>query len=95
MIQLCEQTLDSAEKNFPSADVDECLASSEVSKRLQFRLWRYSLIVKSYFRMGRLEEGLASLEKKGEQLSTTDRLLTTFTLKTVLLAFLCHSRALR
>lgn len=76
MIQLCEQTLDSAEKNFPSVDADESLAgsdSSEFSKRLQFRLWRCSFILKSYFHMGRLEEGLASLEKFGEQLSTANR----------------------
>ncbi|XP_031401353.1 uncharacterized protein LOC116211218 isoform X2 [Punica granatum] len=76
VIQLCEQTLDSAEKNSPSVYPNESLADSDVSefsKGLQFRLWRCSLILKSYFHMGRLEEGLASLEKQGQQFSIANR----------------------
>ncbi|KAL4571734.1 hypothetical protein LXL04_018499 [Taraxacum kok-saghyz] len=46
VIQLCEQTLDSSEKNF-----------STVS------LWRWNLMSKSYFHLGRLEMALDLIEK--------------------------------
>ncbi|KAK4773571.1 hypothetical protein SAY87_028590 [Trapa incisa] len=72
VIQLCEQTLDSAKKNSLSVDAEESFEGSESSERLQFKLWHCSFILKSYFHMGRLEEGLASLEKQGEQLSTAN-----------------------
>lgn len=74
MIQLCEQTLDSAEKN--SLDINDQLADLdglEYSNRLYFRIWRCRLMFKSYFQLGRLEEGLASLERQEELVSTMNR----------------------
>ncbi|XP_031272500.1 uncharacterized protein LOC116130971 [Pistacia vera] len=65
VIQLCEQTFDSAEKNSPTFNADSQLANLdrfEPSK--DFRLWRCRLIFKSYFNLGRLEEAVASLEKQ-------------------------------
>lgn len=73
MIELCEQTLGSAEKNNPSIDTNyQALSSdgSELSKYFYFRLWRCRVIFKSYFHLGKLEEGLASLKKQDEKVST-------------------------
>lgn len=69
MIQLCEQTLGSAEKNSPTLGSDGHLANldgSGLSKDSSFRLWRVRLIFKSYFYLGRLEDALTLLEKQKE-----------------------------
>ncbi|XP_065867411.1 uncharacterized protein [Euphorbia lathyris] len=67
VIQLCEQTFDSAIKNslplnsdYESADMD----SAELTVNCSFCLWRCCLTLKSYFYLGRLEEAIGSLEKK-------------------------------
>ncbi|XP_039065794.1 uncharacterized protein LOC120211279 [Hibiscus syriacus] len=76
VIQLCEQTFDSAEKNSSSLDVIGQPAnpdSSGFSKDPTFRTWRCHLIFKSYFHLGKLEEAIAFLEKQEEFLSTTNR----------------------
>lgn len=76
VIELCEQTLGLSEKNSLPIDVHDMSANldgSTISKYFYFRLWRCSVILKSYFHLGRLEEGLASLEKQDEMLSTTYR----------------------
>ncbi|KAK8645361.1 hypothetical protein V6N13_119195 [Hibiscus sabdariffa] len=76
VIQLCDQTFDSAEKNSPSLDVNGKLAvsdSSSFSKDPTFRIWRCHLIFKSYFHLGKLEEAIAFLEKQEELQSTTNR----------------------
>ncbi|XP_048139232.1 uncharacterized protein LOC115735457 isoform X1 [Rhodamnia argentea] len=74
VIQLSEQTLDSAKKN--SLDINDLLADQdglEYSNRIYFRIWRCRLMFKSYFQLGRLEEGLASLERQEELISATNR----------------------
>lgn len=66
MIQLCDRTLDSAEKNSPpvaSNDQETTLNGSEILKNFYFRLWRCRLIFQACFHLGRLEEGLALLEQ--------------------------------
>lgn len=76
VIELCEQTLGSAEKNSPPMDVHDISANldgSTFSKYIYFRLWRCRVSFKSYFHLGRLEEGLASLEKQDEILSMAYR----------------------
>ncbi|XP_048446313.1 dnaJ homolog subfamily C member 7 isoform X2 [Pyrus x bretschneideri] len=76
VIELCEQTLSSAEKNTLPADTnDQVLSadSSELSKYFYFRLWRCRMIFKSYFYLGKLEEGLATLDKYEEMMSTSYR----------------------
>ncbi|XP_076890050.1 uncharacterized protein LOC143541009 [Bidens hawaiensis] len=47
VVQMCEQTLDSAEKNFATGS----------------KLWRWNLMSKSYFHRGRLEMALEFIEK--------------------------------
>ncbi|KAF5203662.1 Tpr repeat-containing thioredoxin ttl4 [Thalictrum thalictroides] len=59
VIQLCEQSLDSAEKNSPSVIAN----GTESLKNCPARLWRWHLMAKSYFYMGRLEEALGFIEK--------------------------------
>ena len=69
VIQFCEHTVDSAEKNSPSEDIvsqTSNLDSSEISKKLYFRIWRCRLTLKCYFLLGKLEEGLASLMQEEE-----------------------------
>ncbi|XP_050138721.1 TPR repeat-containing thioredoxin TTL2 isoform X14 [Malus sylvestris] len=75
-IELCEQTLSSAEKNNLPADINDQVVSvdsSELSKYFYFRLWRCRMIFKSYFYLGKLEEGLATLDKYEEKMSTSYR----------------------
>ncbi|GMP87839.1 hypothetical protein CsSME_00040052 [Camellia sinensis var. sinensis] len=76
MIQLCEQTLGSAEMNcFAVVSADghiTNLDSSDVRKPPSFRLWRWRLIIQSYFYLGRLEEALEFLKKQEESVSTTE-----------------------
>ncbi|EOY32761.1 hypothetical protein QUC31_019276 [Theobroma cacao] len=77
VIQLCEQTFDSAEKNSLSFNINGQLANldgSGLSKDSTFRSWRCCLIFKSYFHLGKLEEAIASLEKQEELQSATDSL---------------------
>ncbi|XVE59961.1 hypothetical protein DITRI_Ditri05aG0088300 [Diplodiscus trichospermus] len=76
VIQLCEQTFDSAEKNSFSSDINGQLAnpdSSGFSKDSTFRIWRCRVIFRSYFYLGKLEEAIALLEKQEELQSATDR----------------------
>ncbi|KAH7560676.1 hypothetical protein JRO89_XS10G0069400 [Xanthoceras sorbifolium] len=70
VIQLCDQTMDSAAKNSPTVDADGQLTyldGVEPSTDFTFRLWRSCLIFKSYFNLGKLEEAVASLEKQDKQ----------------------------
>ncbi|XP_043725168.1 uncharacterized protein LOC122671794 isoform X2 [Telopea speciosissima] len=73
VIQLCEITLDSAERN-SVAGSSGCqlvkMDSSKSNKDSAERLWRVYLISKSYFYLGKLEEALDLLEKH-EILRTT------------------------
>ncbi|XP_059625039.1 uncharacterized protein LOC132268238 isoform X2 [Cornus florida] len=69
VIQLCEQTLRSVEIDSPASGADGHLAhldGSDSQENSSFRLWRWRLIVKSYFHLGRLEDALAFLEKQVE-----------------------------
>lgn len=52
-IEVCEQSLCFAEKNYISGN-ESCLL---------VKLWRWCLISKSYFHLGRLEAALALLDK--------------------------------
>ncbi|XP_054818027.1 uncharacterized protein LOC129317698 isoform X2 [Prosopis cineraria] len=73
VIQLCDQTLGSAEKNFCSLDADGeviNLDNSKLSKCFYFRLWRCSMKIKSYCHLGKLEEGLCSLEEQEKMVSS-------------------------
>ena len=71
VIQLCHETFSSAEKNV------DCqitfLDISEFSKVFSFRLWRCSMMLKAYFHLGKLEEGLSLLEQQEEKVSATNK----------------------
>ncbi|KAL5719857.1 hypothetical protein ACHQM5_012590 [Ranunculus cassubicifolius] len=58
IIQLCEQSLDSATMNSP-ATAD----GSEKSKNCPTGLWMWNLMAKSYFHLGMFDEFLSCLEK--------------------------------
>ncbi|KAJ4979280.1 hypothetical protein NE237_010060 [Protea cynaroides] len=67
VIQLCERTLDSAERNSVTASFGCPLEKKDISKGNKDcaeRLWRAHLISKSYFYLGKLEEALDLLEKE-------------------------------
>ncbi|KAF6152955.1 hypothetical protein GIB67_039662 [Kingdonia uniflora] len=59
VVQLCEQSLESAENNSAADRYDD----SESVKNYPARLWRWCLMSKSYFYLGRLEEAIEWLEK--------------------------------
>uniref|UniRef100_A0A803KMA5 J domain-containing protein n=1 Tax=Chenopodium quinoa TaxID=63459 RepID=A0A803KMA5_CHEQI len=67
VVQLCGQTLETAEKNSPLLGADgqsPCLEASELLESYSFRIWRYCYIFKSNFYLGKLEEAVDFLEKK-------------------------------
>lgn len=59
MIQLCEHSLESAEMNHLTSTVDD--------NDNYFRHWRYHLIVKSCFQLGKLELAVDLLEKEASR----------------------------
>lgn len=67
-IQLCEQTLPVAEKNFASM----LAANGSVTYSLA-RLWRWRLISQSYFCIGKLEVALDLLQKLEQVGSISDK----------------------
>ena len=79
VIQLCEQTLKTAEKNFPllvAYSESSNLDPSEYLKKHSSWVWRYSFIFSSYYNLGKLEEGLDYLERQTDLISVTERYWT-------------------
>ena len=73
-IQLCEQSLYVAEKNFSKAEIDNQLASIDGSGCYSIAmLWRWHLMSKSYFYMGKLEKALDLLQKLEQVGSMKDK----------------------
>ncbi|KAK2970131.1 hypothetical protein RJ640_019291 [Escallonia rubra] len=71
VVKLCEQSLDFAERNFATLDPTNQSANADGSELgSSLRLWRWSLMSKSYFHLGRLEVALDYIEKQ-EQLNAT------------------------
>nr|GEX28782.1 hypothetical protein [Tanacetum cinerariifolium] len=72
VVQLCEQTLDSAEKNnatggvagHTNADGYDCNS---------IKLWRWNLMSKSYFHLGKLEMALDSIDKHEQLRPAADK----------------------
>lgn len=67
VIQLCEQTLTSAEMNSPAYEGEKISSSgdgSDLPRSSSSKIWRLGLIVKSYFYLGRLEEALDFVKKQ-------------------------------
>lgn len=76
MIQLCDETLSSAEKNacpmgagYQVTDLD----SSKFSEVFYFILWRCSMMFKAYFYLGKLEEGLSLMEQQQKKVSALNK----------------------
>ncbi|CAL0329358.1 unnamed protein product [Lupinus luteus] len=76
VIQVCGDTLGSAEKNSYPLNAGSQVTdpdNSEFSKSFHFRLWRCSMMLKAYFYQGRLEEGLSFLEQQEEKVSLINK----------------------
>ncbi|KAB1228003.1 hypothetical protein CJ030_MR1G022990 [Morella rubra] len=97
VIQLCDQTLGSAEKNFPPADTSgqqSSLNGSEILKNVYFRVWRCRLIFKAYFHLGTLEEGLAVLEQEEESITDSEGCFCPHKLRMLIRTFRSGSKSL-
>ena len=67
VIHVCEQSLEAAEKNSTPLIADgqsPNLDPSEMLTSYSFLIWRYCLIFKSNFCLGKLEKALEFLEKQ-------------------------------
>jgi DnaJ family protein C protein 7 len=76
VIHLCDESFSSAEKNACPMAADyqvTFLDDSELSKVIYFRLWRCSIMLKTYFHLGKLEEGLSLLEQQEEKVSAINK----------------------
>jgi len=76
VIHLCKQSLEAAVKNSTSLIADgqsSNLDSSEILKSYYFLIWRYCLISKSYFCLGKLEKALDFLDKQEHWRSMVDK----------------------
>lgn len=76
VIKFCEQTLDLAEQNSAVTTGDSQFNDKDLSehtKSSSARLWRWRLIAKSYFCLGKLEEALVLIRKHEELKSGLDK----------------------
>lgn len=76
VIQVCEQSLDSAERNYCFVDNDNQLCnedSLECPGQFPAKLWRWRMCAKAHFHLGRLEESLDLLLKYEEINSTVQK----------------------
>uniref|UniRef100_A0A1D1YKX2 DnaJ subfamily C member 7 n=1 Tax=Anthurium amnicola TaxID=1678845 RepID=A0A1D1YKX2_9ARAE len=76
LIQLCDQTLDSAERNSSLCSADDQFKDGGNSSRLRTspaRAWRSYLKAKAYFCSGRLEEAVTSLQENEKVEDNVDR----------------------
>ncbi|KAK7244507.1 hypothetical protein RIF29_39330 [Crotalaria pallida] len=72
-IQLCERSQYLAEKNFALSNSTNNSNNSMCGSYSPVNLWRWSLISKSYFHLGRLEASLNILEKLQQVVSANDK----------------------
>lgn len=61
MVQMCEQTLASAEMNCPTIANSNHMSDEDQIQPL--KIWRWNLISRSYFCMAKFDLALAILEK--------------------------------
>ncbi|XP_073063686.1 uncharacterized protein [Primulina eburnea] len=76
LIQLCEKTLGAVESNFlVSGDNSQSgeFHESDLKRFPSFRIWCCSLILKSYFYLGKLEEALVFLKNQEESMFPLQR----------------------
>lgn len=72
VVQLCEQTLDSAEKNIATGGVAGH-ANADGFDCNSIKLWRLNLMSKSYFHLGKLEMALDSIDKHEQLRPAADK----------------------
>lgn len=72
-VQLCEQSLNLAEKNFRTANSADNSNNPIHDSYSSVKLWRWSLISKCYFRLGRLDASLNVIEKLQQTASVNDK----------------------
>lgn len=72
-IQLCEQSQHLAEKNFALANSANNSNNPMHGSYSNVKLWRWSLISRCYFRLGRLEASLNVLEKLQQATFVNDK----------------------
>ncbi|KAL1813532.1 hypothetical protein ACET3Z_023597 [Daucus carota] len=79
VVQLCEQTLGFAEKNFTRIDTVNQVsdANSFNGKNTDIKLWRWRLMSKAYFHMGRLEASLEIIKKQEKLISIDHKSIET------------------
>lgn len=77
-IRQCEQSLYFAEKNFASLSTGANMGGSECESYSSVRLWRWCLISRCYFHLGRLEAALDLLQKLEKVGSIKDKYYTIF-----------------
>ncbi|KAK7396218.1 hypothetical protein VNO78_17067 [Psophocarpus tetragonolobus] len=97
-IQLAEQSQHLAEKNFFLAKTAENCDCSLCDSYSSVKLWRWSLISKCYFHLGRLEASLNVLEKLQHVVTSTDKcgidnMEDSLTLASTIQELLNHRRA--
>lgn len=65
VIELCENTLQTAERNYVSAGSDDMINMDGTGSKHHHSLiiWRWNMISKSHFYLGNLEMALDTLEK--------------------------------
>ncbi|KAL9143189.1 hypothetical protein ABFS82_14G219800 [Erythranthe guttata] len=76
LIQWCEQIVDFVESNFLMSGFNSHsigFLGSEFKRAPSFKVWCWSLILKSFFYLGRLEEALDFLKKHEELVSVVER----------------------
>ncbi|PWA34733.1 dnaJ domain, Zinc finger, CCHC-type, Tetratricopeptide-like helical domain protein [Artemisia annua] len=69
VVQMCEQTLAIAEKN--CGNINDSKRQSDEDRNRQLHLWRWSLMSRSYYHMGKFDMALSMLEKY-EQLAPSE-----------------------
>ncbi|GJW76982.1 DnaJ domain, tetratricopeptide-like helical domain protein [Tanacetum coccineum] len=72
VVQLCEQTLDSAEKNIATGGVAGHTNADGYDCN-SIKLWRWNLMSKSYFHLGKLEMALDSIDKHEQLRPAADK----------------------
>lgn len=70
VIELCENSLDIAEKNFTSDLINLNYVDSKSSSLM---LWRWLLKSRAYFHLGKLETALDLIEKQEQMVSVGKR----------------------
>ncbi|KAL3850149.1 hypothetical protein ACJIZ3_012031 [Penstemon smallii] len=71
LIQFCEQLLVSVESNFLTSGHGHSVEFHDSNSKR--RVWCWSLILKSYFYLGRLEEAIVFIKKQEESVSLVER----------------------